>query len=39
MSVVENAKEQLLSTGSSSVDPTHSAIEFDGTIVAAVCVD
>jgi polyisoprenoid-binding protein YceI len=28
MSVVENAKEQLLSSGSWSVDPTHSAIEF-----------
>jgi polyisoprenoid-binding protein YceI len=28
MSVVENAKEQLLSSGSWSVDPTHSVIEF-----------
>jgi polyisoprenoid-binding protein YceI len=28
MSVVENAKEQLLSTGSWSVDPAHSTIEF-----------
>jgi polyisoprenoid-binding protein YceI len=28
MSVVENAKEQLLSSGSWSVDPAHSAIEF-----------
>jgi polyisoprenoid-binding protein YceI len=28
MSVVENAREQLLSSGSWSVDPTHSAIEF-----------
>ena len=28
MSVVENAKEQLLSSGSWSVDPAHSTIEF-----------
>jgi polyisoprenoid-binding protein YceI len=28
MSVVENAKEQLLSTGAWSVDPAHSTIEF-----------
>jgi polyisoprenoid-binding protein YceI len=28
MSVVENAREQLLSSGSWSVDPAHSAIEF-----------
>jgi polyisoprenoid-binding protein YceI len=28
MSVVENPREQLLSSGSWSVDPAHSAIEF-----------
>jgi polyisoprenoid-binding protein YceI len=28
MSVVENAKEQLLSSGSWFVDPAHSTIEF-----------
>ena len=28
MAVVENAKEQLLSSGSWAVDPVHSAIEF-----------
>ncbi len=28
MSVVENAKEQLLSSGAWSVDPAHSTIEF-----------
>ena len=28
MSIVENAKEQLLSSGAWSVDPAHSMIEF-----------